>query len=80
MGRTQATDEIATSLTSTGITLLGVLASIGLTVGFGVSAVWWIRVIAGVAAVVGLTIAIKVGTASRRGPLARLSSWIQNAP
>lgn len=35
------------SLTTGGITLLGVLLSIGVTVGMGLDAAWWVRVLVG---------------------------------
>lgn len=79
-GRDRAGETSGTTLTSLGIMLLGVLVSIGLTVGFGVTAAWWVRVVAGVAAVTVLAVSIELGTASQSGLLARLSAWIQNAP
>lgn len=64
------------SLTTGGITLIGVLLSLGLTVGFGITGEWWIRVLAGVITTVGLVVLVKVLTASGRGPLARAANWI----
>lgn len=64
------------SLTTGGITLLGVILSIGVTVGFGISGNWWLRVLAGVSTSVLLTLAVKLGSASGRGPLARAASWV----
>ncbi len=73
-------DESRTSrsltLTTGGLTLLSVLLSIGMTVAFGITADWWIRVLAGVGTTVLLGIGVKVGTASGRGPLARLANWM----
>lgn len=63
------------SLTTGGITLLGVLLSIGMTVGFGISGAWYVRVGAGVASTVLLVIVVKVGTSAGRGPIARLAHW-----
>lgn len=63
------------SLTTGGITLLGVLLSIGTTVGFGVSGPWYVRVLAGVAATAVLIVVVKAGTAAGRGPVARLANW-----
>jgi hypothetical protein len=37
------------TLTTGGITLLGVLVSLGVTVAFGIKADWWIRILAGMA-------------------------------
>jgi hypothetical protein len=64
------------SLTTGGITLLGVLLSVGVSVGFGISAAWWVRVLAGIATIVVLIAGVKLGTASGRGPLARLAHWM----
>lgn len=74
------TGSAASSRTSTGITLIGVLLSIGSTVGFGISGPWWLRVVAGCAVALALAAAVKVGTSSQQGPLARLAAWIQNSP
>lgn len=63
------------SLTTGGITLLGVLLSVGVSVGFGVKADWWIRVLAGVGTTIALVLAVKLGTSAGRGPLARLARW-----
>jgi hypothetical protein len=63
------------SLTTGGITLLGVLLSIGTTVGFGVSGPWYARVVAGLAATAGLVVVVKLGTSAGRGPVARLAHW-----
>lgn len=67
------------SLTTGGLTLLGVILSIGFTVGFGVSGPAWLRVLCGLAAVVLLVAAVKVGTAAGRGPIARLANWVIGA-
>lgn len=64
------------ALTTGGITLLGVVLSIGVTVGFGVKEDWWIRVLAGVATTVLLAVIVKLGTSAGRGPLARLANWM----
>ena len=64
------------SLTTGGITLLGVLLSIGVTVGLGVSGDWWIRVLAGVATTLGLCVVVKLGSSAGRGPLARMANWM----
>jgi hypothetical protein len=64
------------TLTTGGITLLGVLLSVGVSVGFGVKGPWWIRVLAGVGTTVALVVIVKLGTASGRGPLARAANWI----
>jgi hypothetical protein len=64
------------SLTTGGITLLGVLLSIGVTVGMGLDAAWWVRVLAGLATTVVLSVVVKVGSSSGRGPLARMADWM----
>lgn len=64
------------SLTTGGITLLGVLLSVGVSVGFGVSGAWWVRVLAGVATTVVLVVVVKAGTSAGRGPIARLARWV----
>jgi hypothetical protein len=64
------------TLTTGGITLLGVLLSVGVTVGAAVQERWWVRVLAGVATTVVLTLVVKVGTGAGRGPLARLANWV----
>lgn len=63
------------SLTAAGVTLLGVLLSIGATVGFGLSGPWWLRVGAGVGSTVLLVLVVKATTRQGRGPLARLANW-----
>jgi hypothetical protein len=64
------------NLTTGGITLLGVLLSVGVSVAFGVKGPWWIRVLAGVGTTAALVVLVKLGTASGRGPLARVANWI----
>lgn len=68
------------TLTTGGITLLGVLLSIGVSTGFGVSGPWWVRLLAGVGATVALAVVVKLGTAAGKGPLARLANWMIGAP
>ena len=63
------------SLTTGGITLLGVLLSVGVSVGFGISAAWWVRVLAGLATTVALALVVKLGSSAGHGPLARLARW-----
>lgn len=63
------------TLTTGGITLLGVLLSIGVTVALGLGGAWWSRALAGFATTVVLVIVVKLGTSSGRGPLARLANW-----
>lgn len=68
------------NLTTGGLTLLGVLLSIGTTVGLGVSGPWWVRLLAGAGVTVLLTALVKLGTRSGRGPLARLANWVIGTP
>jgi len=63
------------TLTTGGITLLGVLLSVGVTVGFGIKADWWIRVLAGVGTTTLLVVVVKLGTSAGHGPLARAARW-----
>jgi hypothetical protein len=64
------------TLTTGGITLLGVLLSVGVSVAFGVQGPWWVRALAGLGTTAVLVVVVKLGTASGRGPLARASNWI----
>lgn len=68
------------SLTTGGITLLGVLLSVGITVAFGIKEDWWIRVLAGAGTTVLLVVLVKLGTGAGRGPLARAANWVINSP
>lgn len=67
------------SLTTGGITLLGVLLSVGTTVGFGISGPWWMRLLAGLATTTALAVSVRLGTKSGRGPMARLANWLIHA-
>ncbi|MCA1572485.1 MAG: hypothetical protein LC798_19730 [Chloroflexi bacterium] len=64
------------SLTTGGITLLGVLLSIGVTVGMGLDAPWWVRVLVGLATTLALSVIVKLGSSAGRGPLARIADWM----
>ncbi len=64
------------SLTTGGITLLGVLLSIGVTVGAAVPDRWWVRLLAGVCTTLALAVIVKLGSNAGRGPLARLADWV----
>ena len=66
----------ALTLTTGGITLLGVLLGIGVTVAFGIQASWPIRLLAGGATTIVLVVTVKLGTSAGRGPLARLAAWV----
>jgi hypothetical protein len=63
------------SVTTGGITLLGVMLSIGVTVGLGISGDWWLRLAVGSATTLVLVVAVKLGTSTGRGPLARFALW-----
>ncbi len=73
-------DRETLTLTTGGITLLGVILSIGVTVAFGLEAEWWLRLLAGVAISGLLVLVVKVATSSGRGPLARLARWTISEP
>ncbi len=63
------------TLQATGVTLLGVLLSIGITVAFGLSRPWWIRVLAGAGTTLALAFSVWfLGTKTRM--LVRLTDWI----
>lgn len=64
------------SLTTGGITLLGVLLSVGATVAFGIKGEWWIRALAGAGTTIALATVVKLGTRSGQGPVARLAMWV----
>lgn len=64
------------SLTTGGITLLGVLLSIGVTVGMGLDGAWWARVLGGLATTLALGVVVKLGSSAGRGPLARMANWM----
>lgn len=70
----------AVTLKATGVTLLGVIASIGISVGFGIGGPWWFRALVGAATAVVLAAVVKLGSGSRRGPLTRLANWMIGAP
>jgi hypothetical protein len=63
------------TLTTGGITLLGVLLSVGVTVALGIEADWWVRAVAGAGTTVLLIFVVKFGTSAGRGPLARIARW-----
>jgi hypothetical protein len=67
------------TLTATGITLLGVLLSVGATVGFGIGGEWWIRLLAGIATSSLLVLVAAWSTSTGRGVVARLANWIIGA-
>ena len=67
--------ETRLTLQAAGVTLLGVLLSIGTTVAFGMSGPWWIRTAAGAATTVALAVAVwLLGT--RTSILVRVTDWI----
>jgi hypothetical protein len=68
------------TLTTGGITLLGVLLSVGVTVGLGVAGDWWVRVLAGAGTTMLLIVVVKLGTSAGRGPLAKLARWVIGEP
>lgn len=83
-GREREQDELgrgaALTLFATSLTLLGVILSIAVTVGFGIRGPWWLRLGLGAFVGVALVAAVKVLSRSRRGPLTRFASWIIGAP
>ncbi len=71
----QESTSTTLTLTTGGITLLGVLVSVGVTVGFGIDGDWWVRIVAGLGTTLFLILVVKLGTSAGRGPLARLARW-----
>ena len=71
-------EQTSTSLTLTtgGITLLGVLLSVGVSVGFGIKGEWWVRLLAGLATTLVLVAVVRLGTRQGRGPIARMANWV----
>ena len=67
--------DMRLTLQAAGVTLLGVFLSIGVTVAFGLTQAWWIRLLAGVGTTIGLAVgAALLGT--RTSLLIRLADWI----
>jgi high-affinity Fe2+/Pb2+ permease len=78
MSGEQTSAQTRLTLQSVGLTLLGVILSIGVTVGFGLSGPWWLRLFLGVATTVGLVVA--VGLLGRKTKaLRRLADWIMGS-
>lgn len=63
------------ALQTAGITLLGVLISIGVTVALGIKTAWWTRIAIGLATTMGLAFAVAI-LGTRTTVLARLTDWI----
>jgi hypothetical protein len=66
-------------LESLGLTLLGVMLSIGVTVAIGVQGPWWKRLLSGIATVVVLLALVGGLARPGRGPLARLARWLMRS-
>lgn len=75
-GGMQASTRV--TLEATGITLMGVILSIGLTVAFGVKSDLWIRLLAGAGTSAGLLALVKLGS-SEGAALRRAANWITRA-
>jgi hypothetical protein len=58
-----------------GLTLIGVLVNIGVTVGLAVNAVWYVSLSAGIAAPVVLVVALKLAH-HHIGAMKRLADWL----
>jgi hypothetical protein len=72
--------QAALTLKGVGITILGVILSVGATIAFGLRGPWWARLLAGAATTVALATLVKFASRGRRGPLTRLANWIVGAP
>jgi hypothetical protein len=77
----QRRDDSAHSLEleSLGLTLLGIMLSIGVTVAIGVQGPWWKRLLSGIATVVVLLALVGGLARPGRGPLARLARWLMRS-
>lgn len=64
------------TLTAAGLTLLGVLLSVGLTVAFGIGGAWWVKVCVGAATSVGLALLAAWSTSTGRGVVAKVANWV----
>lgn len=65
------------TLRSLGLTLIGVVLSISVSVGFGMSGPWWLRLAVAGATGAGLVVLIKLSTnQGARGPITKLADWI----
>lgn len=67
------------TLTAAGLTLLGVIVSIGVTVGLGIDGAWWLRLGVGVASSAALVALAAWATSTGRGALARFANWVIGA-
>lgn len=63
------------ALEGIGLTLIGVIVSMGLTVGLGVQGQWWVRVLCGAATSIGFTAIVKLAH-SRASVLKRFADWL----
>ena len=63
------------ALEAVGLTLLGVLVNLGVMVGLAVKGPWFVRVAAGLAAPLALTLLIK-SAHSRVGAMKHLADWL----
>lgn len=75
-GKRSSTDV---TLTAAGLTLLGVLLSVGLTVAFGIGGAWWVKVCVGAATSVGLALLAAWSTSTGRGVVAKVANWVIGA-
>jgi hypothetical protein len=66
----------AMQLQSIGLTLLGVILSVAVTVGFSLPGAWWVGLLGGIGTVVVLILVVRLGSTPGRGPLARLAAWM----
>jgi len=76
--RTSMERSTRLTLEAAGITLIGVILSIGLTVGFGLKTELWIRVLAGLGTSVALVVLVKLSS-SEAAALRRAANWITRA-
>ena len=70
-------DQSRRTLRAMGVTILGVVLSISVTVGLSLAAPWWHRLAAGAIVAAVLLTVIKLGTASgEEGLISRAADWV----
>jgi hypothetical protein len=63
-------------LESAGLTLIGIMLSIAVTVALGVHGRWWTRVVSGLGTIALLLVFFGYVARPGKGPLTRLARWL----